>query len=363
MRNLFLAAACWAVVTSCGGAAGPGGLPGTPETRATVMTRNLYIGTELDEAIQAVLLGDPEAIVAAVGAAWARVLMTDFETRAKALAQEIAEAGADLVGLQEAALWRTQFPADSVGPDPTPATDVAYDFVQLLLDELALLGQEYEVAAEFRGLDVEFPGLTPSFELMDVRLTDREVILAKVGGPVTWSNPQTGAFQVNLPITEGIEVTRGWASVDAVVTGPWGIREKPFRFVTTHLDADHPDVRMAQAAEILQGPTATNLPVVLVGDFNYDVNGDDPGAQWFRGAAGDAGFELVAPAIAGTGTCCSDELLQDPTVVHDERLDLILCRGDMDVQGERVHGGEAADMIEGLWPSDHAGVSCELTLE
>jgi hypothetical protein len=53
--------------------------------------------------------------------------------RAEALADEIVRASPDLVGLQEAALFRTQIPAD--GP-ATPATNVSYDFIQILIDAL-----------------------------------------------------------------------------------------------------------------------------------------------------------------------------------------------------------------------------------
>jgi hypothetical protein len=57
------------------------------------------------------------------------VQATDFFERAGAIADEIQQTGAALVGLQEAALWRTQFPGDSFLPGGgVPAIHVEYAF-------------------------------------------------------------------------------------------------------------------------------------------------------------------------------------------------------------------------------------------
>ena len=95
------------------------------------MTRNLYLGTDLTPILTA---PSQPALFAAVAAAWAQVQSNDFPARAQALADEIAAAEPDLVGLQEAMLFRTDVPPD--GP-ATPAETVAYDFVDLLVAALA----------------------------------------------------------------------------------------------------------------------------------------------------------------------------------------------------------------------------------
>jgi hypothetical protein len=95
------------------------------------MTRNLYLGTDLNPIFQAPNLF---ALYAAVGAGWTQVQANDYPARAQALADEIAANRPDLVGLQEAMLFRTDVPPD--GP-ATPAETVAYEFVDLLVDALA----------------------------------------------------------------------------------------------------------------------------------------------------------------------------------------------------------------------------------
>ena len=70
---------------------------------------------------------------------------TDFRTRSRLLADEIATAQPDLIGLQEVALWRHgPMQLDQIGrPD---ATVVDYDFLTILLADLANRGTRYEIA-------------------------------------------------------------------------------------------------------------------------------------------------------------------------------------------------------------------------
>jgi hypothetical protein len=112
--------------------------PFAGDRQVTVMTRNLYLGTDLNPIFQATSL---PALYAAVGAAWAQVQANDYPARAQALADEIAANRPDLVGLQEAMLFRTDVPPD--GP-ATPAETVASDFVDLLVDALADRGLVYD---------------------------------------------------------------------------------------------------------------------------------------------------------------------------------------------------------------------------
>ncbi len=72
------------------------------------MTRNLYLGTNLNAIVQA--KSTPEAF-SAVEKGWADVQANDFPTRARAIAGEIARARPDFVGFQELSLYRTQTPA------------------------------------------------------------------------------------------------------------------------------------------------------------------------------------------------------------------------------------------------------------
>jgi endonuclease/exonuclease/phosphatase family metal-dependent hydrolase len=333
-------------------------IPGRDDGKLTVMTRNLYLGADLSPAIAAILSGDQNQVPPAVSQVWGAVQATDFTTRAKALADEIAGAEPDLVGLQEAVLWRSEFPSNFDGPD---ATHIEYDFVATLLRELSSRREHYVVVASLTGFDVEAPrirSLEP-LEFEDVRLTDRTVILAREerGQPnLKLSNQQTGAFETNVafgPIT----VLYGWASVDVKFRG------ERFRFVTTHLESDFEEIRLAQAAELLAGPLDTDLPVILAGDLNSNANGGASATAYFNflGAGFVDAWGQTNPGEV-IDTCCHDALLASPTPfdVPFGRIDHILVRGDFEVRGTRITGDEAVDRIEGLWPSDHAGVVVRL---
>ena len=192
---------------------------------------------------------------------------TDFRGRAHAWADEIEHARPDLVGLQEAVLWRTQSPADF---SPTPnATTVEADLVELLLAELRSRGLKYEVVIAQTGYDIEAPGLFPT-GLVDVRLTQREVILARKSAGLKLTNAQGGQYSafVTVPTIIGVPVSLpwAWASVDATISG------RSFRFATTHLDPISGVAQQAQAAEFLAGPGNTSLPIIWVGDFNSDAD-------------------------------------------------------------------------------------------
>ena len=108
----------------------------------TVMSRNLYLGSDLTQALnEAVQLGKPghqDSYADAVGQVMQNVNQSDFSKRAITLAQEIKNNRPDLVGLQEAALWRVQIPTDGtpLNPNGTSAVTVAYDFLQQLVDQL-----------------------------------------------------------------------------------------------------------------------------------------------------------------------------------------------------------------------------------
>jgi endonuclease/exonuclease/phosphatase family metal-dependent hydrolase len=326
--------------------------PFKSDRQVTVMTQNLYLGTDLNP-----IFGAPSlpALFAAVGAGWAQVQANDFPARAQAIADEIAAAKPDLVGLQEAELYRTDVPPDG---SATPAETVAYDFIQLLAGALAQRGLAYAPVATFTGTDVELPaGLPPT---LDVRFTDRVSLLARTdekAADLKLSNPQSGTYPMALHLTTvagPITAPRGWASVDVKIRG------KSFRFVTTHLEAFSPLVRNAQAAELLAGPIATDLPVVAVGDFNSGPGGD-PAAY---GILTGGGLSDAWPSANGIGlTCCHSTDLYNPDPTLTKRVDLVLTRGGFDTVSADVVGEEPGDRTpSGLWPSDHAGLVTTLQL-
>ena len=357
-------------------------LPAAGANGITVMTRNVYVGADVDQVISA----PTNQLPLYVTQAYLELLSTDFPTRARALVDEIAAARPHLVGLQEITLIRMQVPGDflvmgSGGPtigNPMPnATDVLFDYEAILLAELAARGLDYQVAARIQETDVELPGALSETSFFDIRQTDFDLILVR--GDVAWSNPDGANYTATLdvPFLPGytLSILRGWVSVDATVAG------KAFRFVNTHFESFSPLVRVPQAQELLlspDGPVAGSpLPVVLVGDLNADAATVDPSDAY--ALLTGAGFVDVwsASKLKGAGlTCCFSSNLQDPVADFHSRIDLILARGLWGPGNSGIAGGSWAEVVgeepgdrelfeDGgyyLWPSDHAGVVATLKL-
>jgi hypothetical protein len=337
----------------------------------TVMTRNLYLGADLDPVVAAASTGNPAALIQAVSDTWANVVATDFHERADALAVEIEESEPLLVGLQEVSLYRTGAP-DSFSGAPTPATHEEYDFLKILLGKLNNeQGPHYAPVVVNQNYDVEFPGFTSPGVLRDIRLTDRDVILARTDLPVSQlklSNAQTANFATNVSLPIGgtgqsVTISRGWGSVDATVRGI------TFRFINTHLEPESPSaavnaIQVAQGNEILSGPAETGLPVILAGDYNSRADGT--GTQTY-GNSIEAGFtdawSATHPGELGNTWGHAPDL-KNTTVNFDRRIDLVLFRGGLCAFDADIVGEELTDRTpSGLWPSDHAGVVATLGLQ
>ncbi|CAN5663286.1 hypothetical protein BH20ACT12_BH20ACT12_12370 [soil metagenome] len=339
----------------------------TDSEHITVMTRNLYLGADLTQAIGAMISGDHFAIIDAATATWASVVATNVPERAEVLADEIAHSQPQLIGLQEVSLYRTGSP-DTFSDNPTPARRIKLDYLEILLQELHERGLHYAPVAVTKNFDVENPGYTAPGVLQDIRLTDRDVILARTDLPsskLKLSNVQKANFHTNaaLPIgTTGQFVTiwRGWGSVDVKV------HDKTFRFINTHLEPESTNpavnaIQVAQGNEILQGPAKTNLPVILVGDFNSKADGT--GTLTYSNLTG-AGFtdawSVTHPGELGNTFGNAPDLL-NTTVNLTERIDLVLFRGSLSAVDADVVGDELDDRTpSGLWPSDHAGLMATL---
>jgi endonuclease/exonuclease/phosphatase family metal-dependent hydrolase len=331
-----------------------------------VMTRNIYFGTDLAPVFA---VKSFEELLDAVADIFALVEATNFPERAKALAKEIATFNPHLVGLQEVALWRSG-PADF---SPTPnAETVEYDFLAILLEELAQRGKSYEAVAIVENTDAEAPRIGPT-GLEDIRFTDRDVILARTDLPasrfeVTDTQSDNFANPLTLEIEElglVIPIPRGWTAVDATLDG------RAVRVVNTHLEPLAPDLQVAQGNELLAGPLDTEMPVVLVGDLNSAADSSGPVppgndtltyanllAAGFVDAA--AGKNVKKPDL----TCCQDADLANRNSNLTVRIDFVLTRGDLVASAVKVIGDKRGDKTPtGLWPSDHAGVTAILHLK
>ena len=324
------------------------------------MTQNLYLGASLDP----VLSATPAQLPQAVALAFAQVQTTDFTARAEKLADEIAAARPDLVGLQEVALYRRQSPGDAITGGTTPATTVVLDFQQILLAALAARGLSYAAVAARSGLDLEAPMSTgtgpsgPTYD--DLRFTDRDVILAR--GAVTTAHPSAADYAAKAFVTTGgvtIYIPRGWTSVETSVGG------SVIRIVNTHLEIEAAaPFQEAQAQELIDLLAPETHSVLLIGDFNSAANVLTTRSYGMLTSAGfhDAWVERH-PTDSGL-TCCQAPDLLNATSTLDQRVDFVFWRGPVvSVSRADVIGAAQSDRTtSGLWPSDHAGVVATLTV-
>ncbi|MGY1590885.1 endonuclease/exonuclease/phosphatase family protein [Geodermatophilus sp. SYSU D00708] len=353
-RSLLAVVAVLAATLPAAVAVAPGG------PQLTVMTQNTYVGTGLTDTFA--VSSWPE-LVAAVSQDWANVLANDVPTRAGALADEIARLRPEVVGLQEVTLWRDQTPSD-VRTHPAPnATRVAFDHLALLLDRLRARGLPYVAVATSTNADVEAPRLEPGTGLVDLRVTDRDVLLVRADVAARVSDPRHGhyAAERRLPFLTGpVRNTRGWTSIDYRV-GP----RTSVRIVNTHLEVGGPGsgpVQVRQADELLAIVAASPHPVIALGDFNAPADGSATDTYRDLTAVLDDAWTAVRPGDPGP-TCCQGELLADPVGREGVRIDLVLTSGDLTVTGVARTGDEPfRSSPPPVWASDHVGVTARIAV-
>ena len=333
----------------------------------TVMSRNLYLGADLNPAVGAASIADA---IDGSGVVYNQLERTDYPQRAVALAAEIKKAKPDLIGLQEVAKWHTQTPSDlggpPIGPGTIPAADLKYDFLATLEDELDALGEDYKVAGvqqEFTGeLPADINGVnepgTVAGEDLDVRLTMHDAILVRKGAKAKKfdSANYENAFQTDI---SGIPVTadRGWTSVEAQVG------KAKFKFVNTHLESfDDGSIKKAQVEELLKKPLKGKGTHIVVGDFNSDPADSGPQGEAYA-AMEKAGYQRrVLPGFTFGHTADvndpNDAAGFDTTIDHvfvnDKKIKLVK-KGSALVGNTVMTPG-------GLWPSDHLGVVSRLSV-
>jgi endonuclease/exonuclease/phosphatase family metal-dependent hydrolase len=199
----------------------------------------------------------------------------------------------------------------------------------------------------------------------DVRLTDREAILVRTDlppGQLSVANPRHGNFSavIQIPGT-GISVLRGWCSVDVFIRG------QNFRYICAHLEEETvPFLQVLQAQELLSGPAASKLPVVICGDFNADPLHRDGSIAYDTVIAG--GFEdawaVANPAnLAGGLTWGHDAYLADPDNAFDRRIDFVFYRGAGFIPVEADVVDLSLNRLDSpLWGSDHAALAVSLLI-
>ncbi len=326
-----------------------------------VMSRNIYIGADVDVVLGAENVMDIPGLVAT---AYATLEKTDFNKRALMLADEIALANPHVIGLQEVLMLYTQSPGDFLIGNPVAAENLEWDYLAILMDALSAKGLNYTVAHTIENANIELPmlvGVDSEFNplLDDVRIVDHDVLLVR--SDVQVSKKMKGNYQAVLPVDEelGLVIQRGYVSVEAKVG------ENSYRIANTHLEAANiEELRAAQAAELLAIHAGETLPVIFIGDFNTPAP-DNSTYQLVTGA----GYKDVWDHNTETYTYNGDGNtyghyggttgdLSNTTVNMFMRIDFVFVRSETDPTWGPVVvvGDETCERKNDLWASDHAGV-------
>ena len=311
-----------------------------------VMTRNVYLGADLIPLAGAT---DESSFEQAAAQRFQTVQNNDFPARAKLIAAEIKKAKPDLVGVQEAAIWRRG--ADGVKDGPaTPATQVIYDSSKELQKALKAVKAPYKEVVGRAWFDFEAPTALG----YDVRITQRDVILVRKGSKVKIRKTFKGQFSKHFdpPTVRGVaQQLRGWVGVDATLA------KHKFRFVSTHLEAYSADIANQQMQQLLgaYGPLGNKKrQTILVGDFNSQPS--DPAPNAFQSAI-KAGFVNTLPKRS---TCCFAEDLHSTADHLDQWIDHVIVRPKIKAVKSGIVGTK---QIGGIFPSDHAGITATLRLK
>jgi len=327
-------------------------------TRITVMTRNLYIGADVDQVITALVSGGD--VLAALEGAVETVLATSYPARAEAMADEIARTRPQFVGLQEVTELHLDLSALGI-----PVID--QPFLTILEGALSARGLNYQLAGQNTNT-----AATLVFGPVSVSVVDHDAILVDASRVETFHLIAAPHFTNNIgPLAGGlIDLERGFVLIDATISGV------TVKVANTHLEAgvtgvDVSLLRAAQAGELV---TAVGTgPAILLGDFNSTqtslayavVTGAPPAGGGFTDA-----WAALRPGAPGL-TCCELPDLSNHVNVLSGRIDYVLVRGLAGPQGRllgqvTIVGDQPGDRVPGLlypvWPSDHAGVVASLLL-
>lgn len=334
-----------------------GRLPGA----VTAMTRNIYVGGDVDLVIGA---SDPTQIPILVAQVFQQVQSTNFPERAVSLAREIAWTQPDVVGLQEVSLIRYQSPGDAVIGGTTPAVDTLYNYLGILLRALRAQGLHYKVAGMVQDTDVELPMLVSQNPLKfdDVRLTDFDVILVREGIRVSEVIAQNYQARLIVP-SSGFAVLRGFVAAKAK------IGDQEYRVVNTHLEPASNSailpIQLGQAQELIVFLQNETLPIILLGDFNSEAPSGATYQLMLANGYTDIWTENRLKHNPNGYTYGHDPDLRNPVANFYERIDYIFIRNEVRRRHQPPLGSAFAIVVgdeefnrtpSGLWPSDHGGV-------
>jgi hypothetical protein len=170
------------------------------------------------------------------------------------------------------------------------------------------------------------------------------------------------------------KIEHGFVGVDVT------LGTRLYRVVNTHLEVRTPDpthplsaaIQAAQATELIatvQATTPAGRALIVLGDLNSspdDAPFDQilpPYFQFISAHFFDAW--LLRPGNAPGFTCCQAEDLENHRSELPERVDMIFTNFLPRKVKARLVGTRVAEKTrpDRLWPSDHAGVVAEITID
>jgi endonuclease/exonuclease/phosphatase family metal-dependent hydrolase len=363
------------------------------EETITVMSRNIYLGADVGVALD--LIPD---MPAAAQFMWDQVNKNDFSKRSIALAAEIKEYKPDVIGLQEATIWYCKKNAWSKKVE-------VFNFTDQLLEAL---GGDYVLASK-DGKTAFNPGYSINPIPFLTMVKDPTRFQKIFGQDKAACGFQIGdALAIKKSLADQVirvgntEYEDSYSIVPTLMTiyrgYTWAdiyIGESAVRFVSTHLESIWDENKVPNAAkqanQLIADLKDTNMPLVVIGDFNADprdprpANAANPGLQPTASEecpAGDgkcnayrlmvdAGFNDAGPDSSEptTYTWGMNALLTGPDPDRlksaqgmgneygfTDRLDYIFTKNGVAVTTSQIIGYKAP------YATDHAGVFAEFTI-
>ena len=282
------------------------------DTQVTVMTRNLYLGSDVGVAMDLI-----PNLSAAAQFMWDQVKATDFNKRAPKLAAEVIAQKPDVIGLQEATIWFCKKNAFS------KRTEV-FNFTKQFLAATKAQGTEY-VLAQKDGITALNTGYSIAAVPFVTMVNDPETFQPLFGQDKAACGFEIAdALAVRADLASKVlkvgntEYEQTYTIVPTIMTiyrgYTWAdiqIGNTPVRFVTTHLESlwDENKIPNAaiQAQQLIADLKNSDMPVVIMGDFNSDPR--DPRISDDPNAGGQPTASEVCPA--GSSTCNAYLLMRE----------------------------------------------------
>mgnify|MGYP003336156061 FL=1 len=242
------------------------------------MSRNIYLGADVGVAMK-LLPNFP----AAAQFMWDQVRATDFAKRAPKLAAEFAATKPDVIGIQEATIWYCK-------KDLWSGKVEVFNFLNTLVSETKKTGVGYSLARA--SSDDKKNTFIPGYSIAAIPY------LTKVIDPLTFQpifkqNSASCGFTIgdallvrddrlkDVVAIGTSEYDATYSIIPALMTIYRGYSwldlktdNTRVRIVTTHLesiwDKDKVPNSVLQAKQLIKDLESTNLPLVVLGDFNAD---------------------------------------------------------------------------------------------